>query len=284
MTEKKAKTVQNITLGCDPEMFLKDKDGKYISSIGLVGGSKDKPKPISEKGHAIQEDNVSVEFNIPPCSTADDFVKEISFVKDYINDTIAKPKGLLLACVSSALFSGDQLLADAALIFGCDPDLNAWTGATNEVNREGVDPSLRVCGGHIHIGYDNPTKETSMKIIQAMDLFLAIPSVLLDKDTRRRQLYGKAGAFRFKKFGVEHRTLSNFWVDSPELIKWAFESTMKAIEFVNIGGIVTNEDQIIKAINNCDVELAKQIMDDYHIDLPSFAEQQEETTSGRELN
>lgn len=65
-----------------------------------------------------------------------------------------------------------------------------------------------------------------------MDLHLGVPSLVLDKDTERRKLYGKAGAFRPKPYGVEYRTLSNFWIWSEENIKWAWDQTNKAIQFV----------------------------------------------------
>lgn len=60
--------------------------------------------------------------------------------------------------------------------------------------------------GHIHIGYNNPEIEKSVDIIKAMDLFLGIPSILMDKDTLRRSRYGKAGAFRFKSYGKRKKT------------------------------------------------------------------------------
>lgn len=272
--------IKNLTIGCDPEMFLRDiKTGKFVSGIGLIGGSKEHPLPITRDGHCIQEDNVSVEFNIPPCKTVEELVKHIQFVKDYITDTIAKPKGLMLACVPSALFSEDQLDNEKAQTFGCEPDFNAWSMCTNDINREGVDPTLRVAGGHIHIGYDNPNDQTSMELIKAMDIFLAVPAVLVDTDKRRRQLYGKAGAFRFKSFGVEHRTLSNFWIENSDYIKWIYSNLLDAIEFVNSGGIITNPEEIVKCINECDAGLAMQIIDDYKVNIPILKGQAKEVVA-----
>ncbi len=265
------KKIETVTLGCDPEAFFYDEvNNKFVSAIGLVGGSKKEPKAITSEGHAIQEDNVSVEFNIPACKNSEDWWKHISFVKDYIQDTIATPKGLKLKCVPSAIFEWADLDNEAAQLFGCDPDLNAWTLTTNEIDRTGVDKCLRVAGGHIHVGYNNPDDTTSIALIKAMDLFLAVPAVILDKDKRRRLMYGKAGAFRFKKFGVEHRTLSNFWIDTPELIEWVFNQTLAAIEFVNDGGIIlsTDVDRIVKCINEGNEELAKDIIDDYNLSMP----------------
>ena len=44
-----------FTLGADPELFLVDTSGKFISSVGKIGGTKDKPQPVGE-GCLIQEE------------------------------------------------------------------------------------------------------------------------------------------------------------------------------------------------------------------------------------
>ena len=101
---------------------------------------------------------------------------------------------------------------------------------------------------------------TSELIVQALDIILGLESVILDKDARRKEMYGKAGAFRFKDYGVEYRTLSNFWIKDDNNIKWAFKKTIKAIELVETGGInliLTNYGKEIPTIiNNNDREKA----------------------------
>jgi len=111
-----------FTIGADPELFLKDATGKFISSIDLIGGSKAYPRPI-DKGCAVQEDNVSVEFNIPPCENELDFVNSLNYTLEYLKD-FAKHSGLELAIVPSAEFSDDQLEHPRAQEFGCEPDYN----------------------------------------------------------------------------------------------------------------------------------------------------------------
>lgn len=262
--------VTEVLIGSDPEMFLYSESlFKYIPVCGLVGGTKEEPLPITDKGHAIQEDNVAIEFCIPPCKTVDEFVDNINFVKEYIDDTILKPKGLTSKCVASAIFDEDDLLSPQAAHFGCTPSYNAWTGETMAVERN--NPFLRTTGGHIHIGYANPEVHTSIELIKAMDLFLGLQSVLLDDDTARRQMYGKAGDYRLKKYGVEYRSLSSFWLQTDELKRWVFENTLKAINFVNIGGFIGNPDDIQFAINNCDKEKATEILNDYNIEVFSMA-------------
>ncbi len=49
---------------------------------------------------------------------------------------------------------------------------------------------------------------------------------MYDKDTERRGMYGKAGAFRPKPYGVEYRTLSNAWLSNDERISIQSEIDM----------------------------------------------------------
>tara|TARA_R110000822_G_scaffold73853_12_gene177624 strand:+ start:103 stop:906 length:804 start_codon:yes stop_codon:yes gene_type:complete len=225
--------IKNIKLGADPELFL-ERDGEIISAEGLVGGTKDKPKAISKDGHFIQEDNVMVEFNIPPSETEEQFVDGINFVKDFLV-VLASLQNAVLNICASAILNKKWLNTDQAKMFGCDPDFNVWTKLVNDAPYALT--QLRTAGGHIHVGYKDPSMKTSELIVQAMDAVLGIESVILDKDDRRKEMYGKAGAFRFKDYGVEYRTLSNFWIRDDASIKWAFNKTMKAIELVNSGAI-----------------------------------------------
>ena len=99
-----------------------------------------------------------------------------------------------------------------------------------------------------------------------MDTLVGLESVLKDADDRRKEMYGKAGSFRFKEYGVEYRTLSNFWIHSDELIEWAFLRTMEAVELVNSGEIQniieTKSESIREAIDtNNKVEAAKLLED-----------------------
>ena len=51
------------------------------------------------------------------------------------------------------------------------------------------------------MGYENPDVDTSLALVKYMDVFLGVPSVIKDKDTKRRSLYGKAGCFRLTDYG-----------------------------------------------------------------------------------
>lgn len=227
--------VKNVLIGADPELFL-SKNNEIISAEGFIGGTKESPKYISDRGHAIQEDNVMIEFNIPACSTSEDFVNEINFVKTHLEQLV-----ILFDCElnysASATLNKKYLKTPQAKLFGCEPDFNVYLKSINEPPHSSS--TLRTCGGHIHIGYEDPKFETSELIVYAMDIMLGLESLTLDKDVDRRKMYGNAGCFRAKDYGVEYRTLSNFWISNDDLIKWAFDKTIEAVELVNSG--IVNE-------------------------------------------
>lgn len=232
-----------FTIGCDPELFLKQ-NNKHVVAIGLVGGTKDMPRPLDDKGHAVLEDNVAVEFNIPPAHNHEEFCKSIQHVMQKLKEELPDYS---FSEESAVLFDKEDLWHPQALEFGCEPDFNAWTKDMNP-RPEATNETLRSAGGHVHVG----TNLDKIQVIRAMDLFLGVPSIKLDTGVLRRQLYGKAGAFRPKEYGVEYRTLSNFWIFKQELIEWVYNQTKKALDFVQQGNEISDEQgQVIQdCINN----------------------------------
>ena len=258
-------TIANVTVGADPEVFLINSEGKFISGVGKIGGTKSKPKPISALGHYVQEDNVAIEYNIPPAKTKAEFVLANTFVLKYL-DVKMKKLGLSLKLDASALFEETELQTPQAMTFGCEPDYNAWTEDYNPPPSLEEDTYLlRSCGGHVHVGFSEPNTEKQVALIKAMDIYLGIPSLFMDKDSRRRKLYGKAGACRLKSYGVEYRTLSNFWLRSEQHIAWVWDRTMKAVDFVNRGKQISkpHAKQVQEIINTADLSQAVSFMELY---------------------
>lgn len=249
-------------LGADPEFFV-TQYGKYKSAVGLTGGgSKWKPIPIDDKGNAILEDNVAIEFNIQPSDSVETFKNNIQKVLKHVKDLLPTFEFSFESAVS---FPEEELMTPEAQLFGCEPDFNAWTERINRKPRAN-DHNLRSAGGHIHIGSEI-AQQKPIEVIRNMDLFLGVPSICLDPDTKRRELYGKAGAFRPKSYGVEYRTLSNFWIFKDELIQWVYNQTKKVLEFTNDGSVIDPDDcpLIIECINNSNTDLSHYLMGKYNV-------------------
>lgn len=247
--------IQN--LGCDPEVFLHD--GKeFISSQFRIGGTKDNPMPIDDLGNALQEDNVTVEFNTPPCANVNDFIKHIRFNLQEIYNRV-EFQGLKLEITPSATFSDAELASPGAQEFGCEPDFNAYTGKANP-RPKAENQNLRSAGGHIHIQCDG-SKVDRLLLIKWMDVYVGCALLEYDKDRQRRELYGRAGAFRPKKYGVEYRTPSNIWITTDDLIRFVWDQTDKALGRALAGDQISEEVQLLvqTCINESKFELYPEI-------------------------
>lgn len=263
-----------ITVGTDLEVFGRSGE-HHVALCGKIGGSKEAPLQLPDmpRGFMVQEDNVSLEFNIPPVDNASGFVRNISQMRVRVT-MILDSLGLVPSIQSSVSFDKEELTHPNALVFGCESDYNAWTKRENEKPRA-KDASLRTAGGHVHVGTETIDMLDGIKY---MDLFLGVPSILLDdspSSERRRELYGKAGAMRPKPYGFEYRTLSNFWMFDDKLINWVFTNTYKAMEVVELvkgkkhRGIQSEDVlNIQKCINTGDKELAKKLIDKYGVPMP----------------
>lgn len=229
-------STEKITIGADPELFIINASTQdVVSSIGLIPGVKNDafiPKGY-RKGFGIETDNILAEFNIPPAKTEDEFVNNINVMKQWINDFVkSKDPNLTIQCIASRYVNEDQLQSDEAKLFGCDPDFNAYTEDVNP-KPEGASTNLRSAGFHVHVGYSNTSVEESLSIVKWMDVFLGVPSVIIDPDTERRKLYGKAGCFRLQPWGVEYRVLSSYMMNNDILIRYVYKQTMAAVSHRN---------------------------------------------------
>jgi hypothetical protein len=247
--------------GADPEIFVGNSNG-VKSIIGLIGGTKDYPMPLPiGEGFAVQEDNVAMEFNIPPSPSKELFVSNIATAREFLAKTVFDMHGLSLVRSSAVSFPEEELDHPLARMFGCDPDFNAWTGKKNP-RPNAADKNLRSCGGHVHIGIKG-TKYEGLEIrsiIKACDVYLGIPSVLQDEGELRKSLYGKAGAYRPKNYGGEYRSLSNYWVFEEKKCEWVYENTERALDAVLNGVSFDDDAQLIQATINNNVKPAAELL------------------------
>jgi hypothetical protein len=232
----------NLLIGSDPELFIRDnKTGKLISAHGLFPGTKEEPYAV--RHGAIQVDGMAAEYNIHPASTAEEFVFfHLSVLCDLRDEIKARNPDLdfSFAFIPVADFGAEYIAEQPmeAKQLGCTPDFNAWEdGAINPT--PDADMPFRTASGHIHLGWgsdydtDDPEHiEACCMMVKQIDASLAPVYVLQEgvEGKRRRDLYGKAGAFRPKKYGVEYRVLSNVWLTNTYYMENIFNSVQNLFE------------------------------------------------------
>ena len=255
----------NVMLGCDPEFFIK-KNGKFVCAHGIIPGTKRNPHEID--CGAVQVDGYALEFNTFPARNPEQFCMNVSQVLAVMRKMVDKKYTFALG-TPVAHFSPEYMEAQhpEANELGCDPDYNAWSGDVNP--RPNGRLPMRTAAGHIHISWIGSTsadEETKRGVCRQMDFFLGLPSVLYDADTERRKLYGKAGAMRYKPYGVEYRTLSNAWLKNKTRMKQVATNAIIGVnEFFNGNIIADKVGDIQEIINTSDKKAAFKIMRDFNI-------------------
>lgn len=96
-------------------------------------------------------------------------------------------------------------------------------------------------------------------------MYLGVPSVLKDSDTKRRSLYGKAGCFRLTPYGLEYRVLSSYFLSTKITLAWVWKGIVKAIDAHNEGSPLADPELVQKAINESDKELAEKLIKKYKL-------------------
>lgn len=261
--------INNVTVGSDPELFIVNgKTGKVVSSVGMIPGEKGNPwvGPGMGMGYGLETDNILAEFNIPPVTTKEDFVNSLEFMKGYIRDFVKNiNQDYDILCSASQIVDKDQLQSDQARLFGCSEDYNAYTEDVNP-KPEGEKTNLRSAGFHVHLGFsDHDNVPLCLELIKYLDQYLGIPSLIVDKDSRRRNLYGKAGCFRLTSYGIEYRTLSAAMYSSPERSSFVWDCVERAIRACNEGQELIPSDIVVETINSSNVEMAEKLIEEYNL-------------------
>ena len=260
--------LHNITIGSDPELFIiNTKTDKVVSAIPFIPGVKGNPWRGDDmpEGFGLETDNILAEFNIPPTRNKDEFISAILYMQNYIDKFVKNiDPDLGIKCIASQIVPESELQSKQAKQFGCDVDYNVYTKKANP-KPKGNKTNIRSCGFHIHFGYDNPNIDTSLSLIKYFDTYIGIPSILIDKDTNRRTLYGKAGCFRLTKYGFEYRTLSSTMMSSKENLEFVWKQIWNAVHAYEYDFEIPNDKSIQTVINNNDIELAEKLISLYKL-------------------
>lgn len=224
-----------ITFGTDPE-FMLVQDGQYYSAIGIVQG--DRENRINIKGHQFFYDNVMAECAIKPGKNRTQVLRNFGECFQ-IYAQMVDPFRLHIQ--ASQNYPESQLQHPEARHVGCSPDSCAYEMDLKDPPKDIIENTpFRSCGGHIHLG--NPVLTSDghepWLAVYLLDLFLAVPSLWIDQDPTagpRRTLYGQAGRYRTKDYGIEYRSLGNFWLRTPKLVGWVYDVCAFVIETIVSG-------------------------------------------------
>jgi hypothetical protein len=232
-----------VLIGCDPELFILDKNERVIPSPQIIDGEisvdgfKNNDLKKSKIG-SIVRDGFQVELHPEPESCRAWLKDNLFFLLQKTNE-LAEAKNFKMT--NKFVVDVDQKMLDSltsdVVALGCAPDYSAYSGEIKILQLDASTHLKRYAGGHIHLGVSNNVSSQSINtrviqslhsqandIIRLMDYILGNIMVLVDtnKDNaERRKIYGEAGSYRLQPHGLEYRTLSNFWLSHPSLVTLA---------------------------------------------------------------
>lgn len=280
---------RNVTLGCDPEFFFTGSKGettgaeKVLPKDGITYTRGTDARHLDGMHTAIGDtsriviDGVQAELNPRPNPCRANLGNEIGACFRSLKKTL-EDKGMKVSFAPVVKVSRKEMnsLSDQSKIFGCAPSTNVY--AKESESKILVDPKKylkRSAGGHVHLGAERgcdaivKALKNVEVLVPMLDAIVGNTCVLIDRDpnnAERRKNYGRAGEHRVKEYGMEYRTLSNFWLQSYQLMSLVMGLSRLAVHIVAystkendyVAAIMKAVDQkdIVKAINENDFALA----------------------------
>lgn len=262
-------------IGCDPEIFVKDKQGKMIPAW-LFLGSKKKPDhtpnsyPFYNKGgFPMYWDGYQAEFTTLPDTCLGWHMDSIAAgMRGVYDAAVEKFPGAQLSLQSVYDIDYESLQNESIkhVEFGCMPSFNAYGLKVRMPPPRKV--PFRSAGGHLHFGIGKTEMEKAIPIVKALDAILGVACVSLFAkfdNPKRRKLYGLPGEFRLPKHGIEYRPLSNAWLAHPFISNLVIDIARNVVVLAqkDLFDRVwdTTEEETVDTIVNCDVKTARVILE-----------------------
>jgi hypothetical protein len=266
------------SIGADPEFFVfkQTSDGLELVSADKVFPSKEGKANIS--GGSVFFDGVQAEINPHHNTCRERFGSNIRYVlQSSYRIASDEMKGHNLVFIPKPVVDVDfnklEGCDDECFRFGCAPSQSIYP--MRKINYpDGKIFDKRFAGGHFHLGFsslnvmrrmNNPEKLE--EFIKLADIIAGITGVAIahtPEERIRRQYYGQAGTYRIQPHGIEYRTLSNFWLTSPQLMSLMSALVREALAYSY--GDVTKQwfdsvdmKEIVKVINTVDYKKAVDI-------------------------
>jgi hypothetical protein len=242
----------SIVYGSDPEGFFKQ-DGRIVGSERFI------PEKGLGFGPILVRDGIQFELN-PGSSSS---VRGLGFQMKLAFEELAKilwnNPGVSLCWDGLTEVDRSELdaLSEKSRILGCQPSDNVY--GTRPITVNVKEYRKRSAGGHGHFDltntniFDGKGWDERYRLIPLFDIFVGNTMVLLDRDpgaAERRENYGRAGEYRKPKYGVEYRTLSNFWLRNYSLMSLFFGMSNFAVAVLSetIAGLQDLEQELIDKV------------------------------------
>ncbi len=227
----------DTNFGTDPEVFIVDEHLSCVPPASLREDHGfefiDEITLVQEDDWKIIEDGAATEINVLPSNDLDTLYDRISRALDGAKKFASDTFGLGIKVSPTVQFDtakfwegrGEEFRT--CVMFGCDPDLDIYSGEYSpEIAADEVPE--RFGGGHIHMQApvdDNELFEnTYYYTTRMLDIIVGNTSVAINRDDvmveeeiKRLQFYGQPGKIRLQNYadgvkGIEYRTPSNFWI------------------------------------------------------------------------
>jgi hypothetical protein len=222
-----------------------------------------KKEPLDIGGTLYHKDASMFEVALRPASSPADL--DLAWQEAYQQALSMLPDGWHFELNPSEVYSNDELMLDEyASVLGCSTSDNVY-GASVAMP-EAYPDGRRYAGLHINIEGDGGRVLPHHAL--CLDATLGLLSVAAwegrwkEGIVARRKVYGRAGEFRVKPFGLEYRTLpSCAWqrLNGNRL----FELVDKALS-LDVKTLLPLADSIREAINNCNEEQADDLISQIH--------------------
>lgn len=275
-----------LRLGCDPEFFIRQ-NGRVIGSEDVLGSGL-----MHIRGSVIK-DGVQAEINPLATNCRETMIYNIRACLDMVAHAMGTDMSINTSVSVEIERNMFESLSEDCRKFGCKPSFNLDPEVPEVMLLNASDYMIRSAGGHIHLGGDSGETLAVLKnpklIMPLLDLIVGNTCVLLDRDEgniERRKHYGRAGEFRTPSYGIEYRTLSNFWLRSPVLASLVFGLARHAVDIAQSGMAdkfmsLVDYQEVRQAIDNNDFELAKKNFEKIKALLLNTVDSDENFESGR---
>lgn len=232
----------DTNFGTDPEIFIVDSKHNCIPPAALKEDFGytfiNETTLLEDNGWKIIEDGAATEINIQPSKDVNVIFDRISraikstetFVRDYFDLQIKISPAVSFDI--EKFWKGRGEAFKMCVMFGCDPDLDIYTGEySQEIAADDV--PHRFGGGHIHmqapVDNNDIFEDTFYYATRLMDILVGNSAVAITRKTKssvideknRLLYYGRPGKIRLQNYedgakGIEYRTPSNFWIVDKE--------------------------------------------------------------------